>query len=178
MENEFDVSLKIDELFNQDNSEINVLVKKEDFTSTNFMDIENFRNNLFKGNLSSISEPISIESKTEESFSYGKYKHQNIFISNWKNFENISARLLDSYDNIVLLECLIDRDEWIYEEREFDLDLFEEYDLTVGNLFYIRFFKRPNEMKMQIHNDPKLTFSTDFPKTNLKSKFKQSKLFK
>jgi len=47
---------------------------------------------------------------------------------------------------------LIDRETGICEERGFRSSLFDGYNLKIGDLFYLRFFKRPNEMKMEVHN--------------------------
>jgi hypothetical protein len=96
----------------------------------------------------------------------------------WKNIENISARLIEHSDDIVVLECLLDKELGIYEEREFRKTLFEGYELKIGNLFYLRFFDRQNETRMEIHNDPRLTSVEDFPKKNFVDLFKNSKLFK
>jgi hypothetical protein len=101
-----------------------------------------------------------------------------VFIINWKNVENIPARLIEKFDKIVVLECLIDKEEGIYEEREFKSSLFEGFDLTIGNLFYIRYFERPNEARIEILDNPKLTSAEDFPTINFDQLFKDSKLFK
>lgn len=99
-------------------------------------------------------------------------------LRSWKNIENISARLIDYYDDVVVLECLVDREFGVYEEREFRASLFAGYELQIGNLFYLRFFDRENETKMEIHNDRKLTSNKDFPKKDFTELFKESKLFK
>lgn len=96
----------------------------------------------------------------------------------WKNTENISARLIERYDDKVILECLIDKDEEFYEEREFSESLFEGYDLELGTLFYLRVFKRPNEIRMEVHCDPRLVNPSDFAKIDFEDAFKKSKLFK
>lgn len=101
-----------------------------------------------------------------------------IFLERWKNVENISARLIEFYEDVVILECLIDRELGIYQEREFSASLFLEYELRIGDLFYLRVFERPSEMKLEIHNDPNLTFEKDFPKLDFKQLFNKSKLFK
>jgi hypothetical protein len=99
-----------------------------------------------------------------------------IWITGWRNIENISSRVIEIYDSTVVLECLIDKEASIYEEREFLSTLFEGNELTIGSLFYLRFFKRKNEIKMEIHNDPEDVLSADFPKMDF-SVFKSSKLF-
>jgi hypothetical protein len=101
-----------------------------------------------------------------------------IIITSWKNVENISARLISSYDNTVILECLIDKETNTYEEREFRASVFTGYELKQGNLFYLRVFERQNEIKLEIHDDPGLTRIEDFPKLDFVEKFSKSRLFK
>jgi len=101
-----------------------------------------------------------------------------IIITSWKNVENISARLINSYDNTVILECLIDKETNTYEEREFRTSVFTGYELEPGNLFYLRVFERQNEIKLEIHDDPGLTRLEDFPKMDFVEKFSNSRLFK
>jgi hypothetical protein len=100
-----------------------------------------------------------------------------IILSGWKNVENISSRLIEKYDETVVLECLIDRESGIYEERIFRSSLFSEYNLCEGQLFYLRFFERKNEIKMEVHDGLGIVQETDFPKFNFVEKFKNSKLF-
>ena len=101
-----------------------------------------------------------------------------VVIKGWKNVENISSRLIEHSDDTVVLECLIDREEGIYEEREFRSSLFIGYDLDIGNHFYLRIFERPNEIRIEIHDDPELTLKDDFPKLDFVEKYKKSRLFK
>jgi hypothetical protein len=101
-----------------------------------------------------------------------------VIITSWKNVENISARIVDSYDSSVILECLIDKEIGIYEEREFRASLFEGYEIKQGNLFYLRIFERKNEVKLEIHDDPGLTRIEDFPKMDFFERFSKSRLFK
>lgn len=96
----------------------------------------------------------------------------------WKNVENISSRLLDFDEDIVVLECLTDRENGIYEEREFKRSLFEEEQLKEGNLFYLRTWERPNEIRIEIHFDKKFERQYDFPKSNLNATFKNLSIFK
>lgn len=101
----------------------------------------------------------------------------SILLETWKNVENFPARLIESYDNVVILECLVDKDNSLYDEREFSTTLFKGYSLEIGSLFYLRIFERRNEIRMEIHNDPGLTFKNDFPKENFEDKFKNSSFF-
>jgi hypothetical protein len=101
-----------------------------------------------------------------------------VIIPSWKNVENISARLINHYDETVVLECLIDKENNVYEEREFRASLFEDYNIKQGNLFFLRVFERKNEVRLEIHDDPGLTRIEDFPKMDFLVRYYKSRLFK
>lgn len=124
-------------------------------------------------NLSELPTEVQQISKDSSTQSYDK-----IILQGWKNIENISARLVEFSLDHVVLECLIDKENKIYEERIFRPSLFNNYKLVIGNLFYLRFFERQNEIRMEVHDDPDLTFRNDFPKLDFVSEFKDSKLFR
>jgi len=113
-----------------------------------------------------------------EQFEVASEYSEIILLEEWKNIENISARLIEITDPHIFLECLIDKEKGIYEERVFRPTLFKGFKLKIGMLFYLRFFQRANEMKIQIHDDPNLTLQDDFPKISLAKKYKNSRLFK
>lgn len=92
--------------------------------------------------------------------------------------EVIPARLLEHFDDTVLLECLIDRDECIYEERYFNVNLFTGYDLIIGSYFYIINTVKDNSATIQIIDDMECKLAIDFPKVDFTELFKNSKLFK
>jgi hypothetical protein len=131
------------------------------------------------------TEILSDENLEEFSNELSASKHKQpilgvdrIVLSGWKNIENIPSRLLENHEKSVILECLIDRENRTYEEREFKKSLFEGYDLQIGNLFYLRVFERPNELKIEVHDSPGLTSSDDFPKLDFESLIRSSRLFK
>ena len=101
-----------------------------------------------------------------------------VAIKGWILKENISSRLIDVVDDIVILECLIDREKSIYEEREFPKSLFTGYNLDVGNFFYLRIFERTNELRIEVHNDPNLMLESDFPKLDFVDLYRKSSLSK
>jgi len=113
-----------------------------------------------------------------EQFEVASEYTEKIILEAWRNIENISARLIEITDPHILLECLVDKEKGIYEERVFKPTLFKGFKLEIGKLFYLRFFERANEMKIQIHDDPDLTLQDDFPKISLAKKYKTSRLFK
>jgi len=138
--------------------------------------------NLFNSLENDIPKRISLAECSEESLNLpietpSQYSDR-IVIQGWKNIENISARLIEYSSDQIILECLIDKENSIYEERIFRPSLFSNYKLEIGNLFYLRFFERPNEIKMEVHDDPDLTFKEDFQKLDFVAEFKDSKLFR
>jgi len=180
VKNDFDVSDLLVESSKNSGSVICLEDSNEKFVSSNFHRKEFFIGSLINAqsseshftNSARLSQPLQVPL---ESRSGGV---DSIILKVWKNIENVSARLIEKYDDVVVLECLIDKEIGLYEEREFRLSLFVGYDLRVGNLFYLRFFDRENETRMEIHNDPKLVSQSDFPKKDFTRLFKESKLFK
>jgi hypothetical protein len=155
--------------------------KKDSFRSSVFAEKDDFLTSLLNTQspetpAPSLTNPKEVNETKIEVGHFGEAK--KITLGNWKNVENVSCRLIDKYDDVVVLECLIDKDAGIFEEREFRKSLFENYDLTIGNLFYLRFFDRANETRMEVHNDPNLISLGDFPKMDFKTLIASSKLFK
>jgi len=151
-------------------------------TSLNLISRDELLKNLFSPIDQSIPNWIDlIENPSENPSSQQEKSTQisdRVVIQSWKNIENISARLLEYSDKQIVLECLIDKENGIYEERTFRPSLFDDYKLDIGKLFYLRFFERPHEIKMEVHDDPSLTSSDDFPKLEYVKTFKDSKLFR
>lgn len=88
----------------------------------------------------------------------------------------IPARLLNKYDDIYLLECLIDSQNKIYEEREFNKSLFDGFPDGVGTIFILELTKLQNEERLKVFYEE--SYSEDyFPKMDLDTIFKKSKLF-
>lgn len=149
--------------------------------SSSFLNKDIFLKNLFNSLENDSSQKTRLNKFLLESQELPKNTSAQIsdrvILKGWKNIENISARLIEISEEKVVLECLIDKENSLYEERSFRISLFENYKLEIGNLFYLRFFERPNEMKMEVHDDPYLSLKDDFPKLDF-SVFKKSKLFK
>jgi hypothetical protein len=146
------------------------------FESDNFVSLRKFLNEIFDNN-SSVSAGGVIQIRGIEQGELTKIS-EHVALKSWKNTDNISTRLLSVFDQTVLLECLVDLENQLYEEREFSITLFEGYDLTPGNLFYLRFFSRTNEVRMEVHADTKFVNAGDFPKPDFKEIFSNSQLFK
>ena len=159
--------IKLEEL---EDFEVNLL-------SERFFSQETFLSNLFKPD--EIKTSITgLKEECENTLENVSIGTDRIVLKNWKNVSNISARLVEVLSDTIILECLIDKENKIYEEREFQSKLFEGYELKVGSLFLLRLFERQNEMKLQVYNDPELTLVDDFPKLEYYKSFKDSKLFK
>jgi len=164
-------------------SEFKALIQLEKFErDPNFLVSENFleQEELLKELFSIDIKPSETESNENKKTIEGAvtYGSDTIVIRGWKNVENISARLIEHFDETVVLECLIDKEMGVYEEREFRISLFADYETKIGNLFLLRIFERQNEIRIEIHNDPELTLKDDFPKLSFVEKFKDSSLFK
>lgn len=164
-------------------------ISEDAYSSDFFIQKSDLLNTLFpeesKGPLELEYEREIFETKSEttlkKTFSNSDVEKEysdDVVIYNWKNIENISARLIDYSDIHVTLECLIDREYGIYEERDFRRSLFKDNDIVLGKLFYLRIFDRPNETKLEIHADPGLHLEKDFPKQIIAEKFKDSSFFK
>lgn len=153
--------------------------EKAVYNSSEFQQKKDLLKNLFQTEKANeVPNKFSLIEKDSKIFIRSSFAGSDtVQIYGWKNVKNCSARLIGTYDNVVLLECLINKEEKVYEEREFEVSLFEGYDLEIGKLFYLRYFKRPNEAKIEVHDDPHLTFKDDFPKLNFNELFKKSKLF-
>jgi len=170
----------LEQSFNEDRSLVAIPEKDELFASTNFISHHDMLRSLL--NIQSTSKSSLYASKFESPVNiptnFTGIGSDFVAIQSWKNTENISARLIDHYDDLVILECLVDKEFKVYEEREFKKSLFSDYELIIGNIFYLRIFERKNEIRLEIHNDPKLTFKEDFPELDFTSIFIKSKLFK
>lgn len=89
---------------------------------------------------------------------------------------NISSKILAfDYEN-VYVECLIDKESGQYEERTFQIDLFEDCKLKIGHLFKIEIYKvDKNKQMISIVYDA-MVDENDFPKINFAEEFKDLKL--
>ncbi len=155
----------------------NIESEEDSLISIKFMEQIEFKRNLLNAYDNKLPLAKLDEEKETSRERLSEYSDV-VVIQGWKNVENISSRLIEHCDDNVVLECLIDREEGIYEEREFRSSLFTGYNLDIGNLFYLRIFERPNEIRIEIHDDPELTLKDDFPKLDFVEKYKSSRLFK
>lgn len=104
--------------------------------------------------------------------------HEGNLIKPWKLALRISARIIEIYEDTITLECLIDKEEAIYEERVFDIEDFRDFELYIGKVFKLVWYRRPRELKLEIVDNPSLISEDDFPKTNFAERYKNIKLTK
>jgi hypothetical protein len=100
------------------------------------------------------------------------------FIKPWKNIGNINAKILDIYDDVVLLECLVDRESKQYAEFEFSRTLFSAFDIKVGGYCVISKYQRDSALQLEINANPSMDLSIDFPTVEWVRQFKNSPIFK
>jgi len=162
--------------------EIKDLKESEDFIAPFFKERDLFLKELFGSNERKIPDQITIEENANEEKLFDEIASpilsEKVLLTGWKNIENISGRLIENCGDTVVLECIIDRENSIFEERIFRSSLFEGYSIELGNLFYLRFFDRQNETKMEVHEGKGIVSKEDFPKLDFKELFNNSKLFK
>ena len=153
-----------------------------ELNSPRFLERDALLKDLFKSDEHSLPERIQIEEIHDDVNILNELtptvSADRIILSGWKNVENISSRLIENCGEHVVLECLIDKEAEVYEERIFRASLFNGYNLELGNLFYLRFFERDNEMKMEVNDGTGIVSENDFPTINFTEMFKNSKLFK
>jgi hypothetical protein len=177
-----DIKFSFSDLISQEHTKTDSLVRLNDpddgYSSFKFQQNKLLLQDIFSNSGLTTRSTDSVNSvSVSNSPQTFNFNADSVAIKPWKSVENISARLIEFYDNVVVLECLIDKENGIYEEREFRSSLFNGYDMTVGNLFYLRIFDRDNQTRMEVHNDPDLTNAEDFPKMNFTKLFSNSKLF-
>lgn len=96
----------------------------------------------------------------------------------WKLVQNIPSQILSWDDEEILLECLIDRENHIYQERSFRRSVFEGYTFSETKKFLIQVYERPGEMKLEVLGKEGLVSEEDFPQINFEKRFGNIDLFK
>lgn len=116
---------------------------------------------------------ITTENKDEKAV---YYLPDNQIFGVWKLMLNLSARVISYDDESVLLECLVDKEQRIYEKIQYASWLFKGFELFQGKLFKICQYARQNEARLVVKDNPNLILDDDFPKTNFASKFADVKI--
>lgn len=106
----------------------------------------------------------------------GKNKAPSALLENWKLVDDISSKVIDFDREVVVLECLIDREQNFYEEREFQASLFKGYKIKIGSFFKVYIYERKNQMMIEIKNGVNLVSAADFPQIDLFEKYKDINL--
>jgi hypothetical protein len=142
----------------------NVPIEQRKIDTDFYKTLKNSQNSAAFNDLEIIS--FSIKTKFEPNiFTPG------IILKGWRLIEDVSAKLIEIYENTVVLECLIDKENHVYQEREFGNHLFEGYSLKVGQLFKISRYIRNNQEMIEVKDNPKLVLETDFPQIDFAKKF-------
>ncbi len=103
---------------------------------------------------------------------------QNVFIDNrWIPTNSYSARVVDSRNETVTLELVVDKENLQTEERIFQLDFFENGNtIELGQYFKVKCFKRPNCEMIQVIDGNGIVNEADFPTVDF-SKIISTSLF-
>jgi len=89
--------------------------------------------------------------------------------------ETVPARIIDAYDDVMVAECLVDKENRVYEEREFPSVFFGER--KIGDFCTLQFTLMDGLMCVELR--PYFGIEDeDFPRINFKEKFEKSSLFK
>jgi hypothetical protein len=143
---------------------------------------ENFLTNLLKiGNTESVLESKNLNftilnEKVKDPYSITL--SEGVIFKGWKNVENISSRVLDYYEETIVLECLIDKEISYYEEWELPISSFKEFKLELGKVFKLCYYQRGSQTMMEVLEDPRLVMEDDFPKVDFVAKFRNSNILK
>lgn len=114
--------------------------------------------------------------KLDTNYTNDIYLNEGLIFRQWRNTENISSRVIEFDELTVVLECLIDKEDLIFEERVFKRSIFSHYELRLGKLFKLCMYERPGQVMMEIKDNPKLIQDEDFPKITFRDKFKNIKI--
>lgn len=72
----------------------------------------------------------------------------------WRTITYVEARIVEIHEDRVCLECVLDRESEILEERVFDRPLFEGHiQLEVGKYIVITILQKPGEKRIKVNND-------------------------
>ena len=91
---------------------------------------------------------------------------EGVNLLSWKRVANISSKILYFDDKVVQIECLVDKENRIYEQRQFGSDFFEGLKLEIGYIFKLCFYKRNNQQMVEVMYDSNLVASDDFSSTD------------
>lgn len=98
--------------------------------------------------------------------------------TDWKNIENISAKVIEITDESVIVDCLIDKSSFHYQKRSFNKNIFKYIKgLQVGKFILIRVYELPPETKLRIEDGDGIVSPSDFVIEGLFKNISSSKMF-
>ena len=103
---------------------------------------------------------------------------QGGILHGWKLTKRVSTRVLKIGETHVLLDCLVDPEDRIYEEWEFELSFFEGVNLSIGKTLKLHYYSRPTQIMMEILDTPGLVDSGDFPIIDFVKELSDINIFK
>jgi hypothetical protein len=91
--------------------------------------------------------------------------HLNIIQEKWDYIENIDSQILEISDEYVILNCLIDKEKRIYQQRSFKKIFLNNINLEINQLVIIRIFGRAGEIRYKFEDGNNIIPSEyfDFP---------------
>jgi len=103
---------------------------------------------------------------------------EKMLFRNWINTSNISGKILEIEEKVVIVECLLDKEPKVYQKRAINRNLFVNIDpLEVGRLVWIRVFESPPESKIRIEDGENIVPPSDFSTEGIFDKIVKSKIF-
>lgn len=111
-------------------------------------------------------EGIAKEGSLQETYSHTK----------WVLDQTFASKVLEINKDNVLLEVVIDKEESLTQDREFERGLFEGYQLSVGSFYRLEIFKRKNGKMISIKDGNGIVSEEDFPTVDF-GDLKNSKIF-
>ncbi|NJO00606.1 MAG: hypothetical protein HC880_01990 [Bacteroidia bacterium] len=92
---------------------------------------------------------------------------------------NISGKVIDIMEDVVIVECLIDKEKRHYQKRAFSRSLFININsLDVGVLILIKTYEKPPEVKLKILDGKGIIPESDFTVEDIFDKVKKSPIFR
>jgi len=74
----------------------------------------------------------------------------------WNEYKMLDGRIIEVTDETVTVDCLLDRDEKIFEARDFDRRLFEgEVPMEKGRFVALRIAQRPGKFVITVYDGHK-----------------------
>ncbi|HVX28441.1 MAG TPA: hypothetical protein VHB70_18985 [Parafilimonas sp.] len=92
---------------------------------------------------------LSINKEVNEALSDFTITAQGIIQEKWKTVETIASMLIEVNDESVVLQCLINEENNIFENRVFEKELVSHLNLSKKIPIMIKIYKRPGEIKFK-----------------------------